>query len=72
MNHIIKELASKRLASDRRVFEEISLRLFEFLEKLCYKNIDLFKSTFNQQDQVCILLFIVILNKSKNCVFFNR
>ena len=53
MNHIIKELASKRLASDRRVFEEISLRLFEFLEKLCYQNIDLFKSTFNQPEQEC-------------------
>ena len=51
MNHIIKELASKRLASDRRVFEEISLRLFESLEELCYQNVNVFKSTHQQQQQ---------------------
>ncbi|XP_057306163.1 importin-11-like [Hydractinia symbiolongicarpus] len=36
LNQIVKELASKRLISDRKVFQEISKNIFEFLAQLSF------------------------------------
>lgn len=39
LNEVCKELASKRLVTDRRFFQEVTNNIFTFLEELCYHHI---------------------------------